>query len=201
MALTDRNVTVRGRLSFPDLFKARKANDQADPKFGATLLIPKSDTATIAAVQKAIDAAVAKGVKDGKFKNTIDPSKTKYPPLRDGDSLTDSGEPRGPEYAGHWFISAKSPESRPPMVVDKQRQPIFNEDDIYPGCYVYMALEFFPYENTGNKGIAPSLIGVMFDADGERFGDAPLEAEDVFGMVGSNGGGGNTAPSSDDDWL
>lgn len=196
MTLTDRNVTVRGRLSFPDLFKARKANDQADPKFGATLLIPKSDTATIAAVQKAIDAAVAKGVKDGKFKNTIDPSKTKYPPLRDGDSLTDSGEPRGAEYADHWFISAKSPESRPPMVVDKQRQPIFNEDDIYPGCYVYMALEFYPYENTGNKGIAPALIGVMFDADGERFGDAPLEAEDVFGTVA-----GGTAASSDDDWL
>lgn len=199
MALTDRNVTIRGRLSFPDLFKAHKANDQAAPKFGATLLIPKSDTATIAAVQKAIDAAVAKGIKDGKFKNTIDPSKTKYPPLRDGDSLTDSGEPRGPEYAGHWFISAKSPESRPPMVVDKQRQPIFNEDDIYPGCYVYMALEFYPYENTGNKGIAPALIGVMFDADGERFGDAPLEAEDVFGMVAGNTGA--AAPSSDDDWL
>lgn len=196
MALTDRNVTVRGRLSFPDLFKAHKANDQAAPKFGATLLIPKSDTATIAAVQKAIDAAVAKGVKDGKFKNTIDPSKTKYPPLRDGDSLTDSGEPRGPEYADHWFISAKSPESRPPMVVDKQRQPVFNEDDIYPGCYVYLALEFYPYENTGNKGIAPALIGVMFDADGERFGDAPLEAEDVFGMVA-----GSDTASSDDDWL
>lgn len=199
MALTDRNVTVRGRLSFPDLFKAHKSNDQAAPKFGATLLIPKSDSATIAAVQKAIDAAVAKGVKDGKFKNTIDPSQTKYPPLRDGDSLTDSGEPRGSEYAGHWFISAKSPESRPPMVVDKQRQPIFNEDDIYPGCYVYMALEFYPYEKTGNKGIAPALIGVMFDADGERFGDAPLEAEDVFGMVAGNTGA--AAPSSDDDWM
>lgn len=196
MALTDRNVTVRGRLSFPDLFKAHKSNDEAAPKFGATLLIPKSDAATIAAVQKAIDAAVAKGVKDGKFKKTIDPSQTKYPPLRDGDSLTDSGEPRGPEYTGHWFISAKSPESRPPMVVDKQRQPIFNVDDIYPGCYVYMALEFYPYEKTGNRGIAPALIGVMFDADGERFGDAPLEAEDVFGMVG-----GSDTTSSDDDWL
>ena len=60
-----------------------------------------------------------------------------------------------------------------------------------------MFVEFYAYENSGNKGIAASLRGTQFVRDGERLGGEPLEAEDMFSAVG----GTDTASSSDDDWL
>ena len=188
MAKSNRDVTAAGRLSYPNLFTPRAANEQAAPKYSATLLIPKTDTATIQRVQAAIDAAVQDGVDRHVFKQPIDPSHSKYPPLRDGDLPNDSGEPRGTEFAGHWFISAKAGAQRKPFIVDQQLQPIIDENDIYAGCYVNMAVQFFAYENSGNKGISAALVGVQFVKDGERLGGPALEAEDVFGVIN----GGNT---------
>lgn len=185
MAISSRNVTAYGRLSYPDLFVPRAVTEDSDvKKYGATILIPKSDTDTIARVQAAVQAAVAHGVDTGKFKQPIDPAHTKYPPLRDGDAPNANGEPRGPEYAGHWFISAKAPESKPPLVVDGQRQPIIDQNDVYAGCYVHMAIEFFPYSHaTGGKGITASLIGVQKVKDGEPLGGGKVDVNDVFGVV------------------
>lgn len=194
--ISNRAVKAQGRLSYPDLFTPRKASDDAKPKYGATLLIPKSDTATIQRVQAAIDAAVQDGVDRRIFKGPIDPSATKYPPLRDGDKPNDSGEARGDEFTEHWFISAKAPGDKPrPAVVDANVQPIMSEAEIYPGCYVNMFIEFYPYETRGNKGIAASLRGVQFVRDGERLGGEQLEAEDMFSAVGDG------TAASNDDWL
>ena len=195
--ISNRAVKAQGRLSSPNLFTPRAINDQGDPKYSATLLIPKSDTATIERVQAAIDAAVKDGIERRIFKGAVDPSRSKYPPLRDGDSPKDDGTPRGDEFAGHWFISAKAPGNKPrPSVVDANVQPVMDEAEIYAGCYVNMFVEFYAYENSGNKGIAASLRGTQFVRDGERLGGEPLEAEDMFSAIA----GGATA-SSDDDWL
>ena len=70
------------------------------------------------------------------------------------------------------------------MVVNAQRQPIIDPDDVYSGCYVNMAVEFYAYSNSGNKGIGASLIGVQKVKDGDRLGGEPPKAEDVFGVVG-----------------
>lgn len=183
MAKTNRDVVAYGRLSFAHLFTPRRANESADPKYSATLLIPKTDTATIQSVQAAIQAAVQEGVDRRVFKQPIDPSHTKYPPLRDGDLPNENGEARGPEYAGHWFIAAKAGTSRKPFVVDQSVQPILQEEEIYSGCYVNMAIQFYAYENSGNKGISASLTGVQKVKDGERLGAAPVEATDVFSAI------------------
>ena len=185
MAQSNRDVTVAGRLSFPNLFVPRKADDNAEPKYSATLLIPKTDTATVQRVQAAIDAAVQDGIDRGVFKAPIDPSSTTYPPLRDGDTPNKNGEPRGEEFAGHWFIAAKASTKRKPFVVDQQLQPVINEEDIYAGCYVNIAVQFYAYDSkAGGKGISASLVGVQFVKDGERLGGPALEAEDVFGVIG-----------------
>lgn len=185
MATTNRDVTVFGRLSYPNLFEARAMNEDSDKKhYSATLLIPKTDTTSIAAVQAAINAAVQQGVSDGKFKQPIDPAQTKYPPLRDGDSMNSNGEPRGPEFAGHWFIAAKSPETRKPFVVNGNVQPIIDASEIYAGCYVNVALQFYAYSHaTGGKGISASLVGVQKAKDGEPLGGAPVDAADVFSKI------------------
>lgn len=185
MALSNRDVTIYGRLSYAHLFTPHAANEQAEPKYSATLLIPKSDTETIQRAQAAIQAAVQDAVERGTFKQPIDPAHTKYPPLRDGDLPNDSGEPRGPEFAGHWFIAAKASTKRKPFVVDGNRNLILDESEVYSGCYVNIAVQFYGYSNSGNKGISASLIGVQKVKDGERLGGPALEAEDVFGVIGN----------------
>lgn len=194
--ISNRAVKAQGRLSYPNLFTARAANETAKPKYGATLLIPKTDTATVARVQAAIDEAVQDGIDRRIFKGAVDPSRSKYPPLRDGDSPKDDGSSRGEEFAGHWFISAKAPGDKPrPAVVDANVQPVMDESEIYAGCYVNMFVEFYAYENSGNKGIAASLRGTQFVRDGDRLGGEPLEADDMFSAIGGG------AASSDDDWM
>lgn len=184
MAKTNRDVTVYGRLSYEHLFTPHAVNENADPKYSMTLLIPKTDTKTIERLNAAINNAVQDGVERHVFKQPIDPTQTKYPPLRDGDKPNDSGEPRGPEFQGHWFIAAKSSTKRKPFVVDANLQPIIDESEIYSGCYINAAVQFFAYENSGNKGISASLVGVQKVKDGERLGGQPLEAEDVFSAIG-----------------
>ena len=143
------------------------------------------------------------GVERKVFKQPIDPAHTKYPPLRDGDSLTDSGEARSPEFAGHWFISAKATMKNRPFVVDGQLQPIIDESEVYSGCYINAAIQFYAYENSGNKGVAASLIGVQKVQDGERLGGAVVEASDVFSVLPAQptaqpalGGFGQPAPAA-----
>ena len=185
MSKTARDIVIPGRLSYPALFQPRQVAQDSDKKnYQATLLIPKSDANTVAIIQAAIQAAVDQGVADGKFKQPIDPNQTKYPPLRDGDSMNSNGEPRGAEFAGHWFISSKAPENRKPFVVDANVQPIIQESDVYAGCYVNAALQFFPYSHaTGGKGISVSLQGIQKARDGEPLGGGIVEASDVFSAL------------------
>ena len=185
MSKTARDIVIPGRLSYPALFQPRQVAQDSDKKnYQATLLIPKSDANTVAIIQAAIQAAVDQGVADGKFKQPIDPNQTKYPPLRDGDSMNSNGEPRGAEFAGHWFISSKAPENRKPFVVDANVQPVIQESDVYAGCYVNAALQFFPYSHaTGGKGISVSLQGIQKARDGEPLGGGIVEASDVFSAL------------------
>lgn len=190
MAPNNRIVTVYGRLSYAHLNTPHAPNDQAEPKYSATLLIDKNDTDALKAVNQAITAAVEEGVNRRTFTQPIDPNHTKYPPLRDGDTPNDSGEPRGAEFAGHYFIAAKN--KKQPIVVNANRQPIIDPDDVYSGCYVNMAVEFYAYSTSGNKGISASLIGVQKVKDGDRLGAEPPKAEDVFGVINGAANTGNS---------
>ena len=204
MSKTARDIVIPGRLSYPALFQPRQVAQDSDKKnYQATILIPKSDANTVAIIQAAIQAAVDQGVADGKFKQPIDPNQTKYPPLRDGDTMNSNGEPRGAEFAGHWFISSKAPENRKPFVVDANVQPIIQESDVYAGCYVNAALQFFPYSHaTGGKGISVSLQGIQKARDGEPLGGGIVEASDVFsalpgaGAPAQTGGFSQPAPAA-----
>ena len=181
MALNARTTVVQGRLSYAHLAKPHAPNEQAEPKYSVSVLIPKTDPA-IPAIQAAIQAALQDGVNRGIWSSMPDPSAFRYPPLRDGDAPTDSGESRGQEYAGHHFISAKN--KKPVFLRDQQNAeiPVMLADrELYSGCYANVALEFYAYSNSGNKGVTASLLGVQKVKDGEPLGEAGPSAEDLFG--------------------
>ena len=108
------------RLSYANIWQPKSINGGA-PKYSASVLIPKSDTKTIAKVKAAIQAAYKEG--ESKLKGnskTVPPLASLKTPLRDGDTERPDDE----AYAGHWFLNANS--NTAPGVVDLNREPIYD---------------------------------------------------------------------------
>ena len=171
-------ITTLVRFSYLNAFEA-KATPSGDLKFSASLLIPKEDVEGIKAIHSAINAAVQKGIDNNKF--TQAQVKGLRLPIRDGDAEFESGN-RGPEYKGCFFINATS--KNKPGVVKAQKDsapvPIFDPDDFYSGCHGRADVNFFPYNQAGNRGVGVGLNNLMMVKEGERL-DGRQKAEDAFG--------------------
>lgn len=165
-------VTGKARLSYVNLLTPRAQEEGKEPKYSVCLLIPKSDAKTVAAIKQAIEAAkeAGKPTWGGKV-----PPGLKVP-LRDGDTERDTAE-----YKGHWFLNASS--KRKPQVVDANVQPILDSNEVYSGMFARVSINFYAYNQAGNRGIAAGLGNVQKIADGEALGGAASRAEDEFSAV------------------
>jgi hypothetical protein len=75
-------------------------------------------------------------------------------------------------------------------LVDKNRQPIIDQEELYSGCYGHASITFFAFNTSGNKGVACGLNHLMKVKDGESLGgrstaendfaDLEIEDEDLF---------------------
>ena len=166
------------RMSYVHLFKPYAHSQDQDPKFSVTILIPKSDTVTMGNITRGIEAAKQRGAND-KWNGVIPPGVTD--PVADGDGMRQDGTPFGPECRGHYIITARSSADRPPEVVDTQLQPIINQAEIYSGIYGRVNVDFFPYFNSGKKGIGCALNSVQKLRDGEALGGSAPTAAEAFG--------------------
>jgi hypothetical protein len=149
------------RLCYVSLLERKKFDgDTGDGKYQCNILIPKNETETINAIKAAIKAATDKGVA-GKWGGKM-PRKLAESPLRDGDEKED------PTFHGHWYINAKS--NQRPAVIDRNREPITDPEDIYSGVWAMCSVSFFPYGTGGNNGIGAGLNTIMKHKDGDRIG-------------------------------
>ena len=98
-------------------------------------------------------------------------------PLRDGDEE----RPDNPEYANSMFVNCSS--KIKPGIVDKDLNPIMSQDEFYSGCYGRASINFYAFNNAGNRGIACGLNNLQKLADGEALAGG-ASAEEDFG--GSN---------------
>ncbi|AEG59351.1 DUF2815 family protein [Desulforamulus ruminis] len=174
-------VTGKIRMSYANLFEPRAIAEGQDKKYSLCVLIPKSDVETLRKIKAAVDAAKQAGASlwGGKI-----PSNLKTP-LRDGDVDRADQE----EYQGHYFLNASSKQK--PGIVDRNVQPILDQSEVYSGCYGRVSLNFYPFNQAGNKGVGCGLQNVQKLEDGEPLGGRS-RAEDDFDVV-SDGG--------DDDFL
>jgi hypothetical protein len=148
------------------LFEPRPAQAPGQKaKYGATILIPKSATATVAKIKEAMELTKQNYKASNPAAKWVDNAKNT---LYDGDGVRPGGDDFGPEAKGHWVISASN--HKAPMVVDQQKQPILNQDDVYSGCFGLCVINFYCYDTAGNKGMACSLDGFMKTADGPALG-------------------------------
>ncbi|SFS09090.1 DUF2815 family protein [Anaeromicropila populeti] len=161
------------RWSYVNAWEPKSING-GTPKYSVSLIIPKSDTKTIAKIKAAIEAAYHEG--EGKLKGngrTVPPLSTLKTPLRDGDVE----RPDDPTYANAYFMNANN--SSAPGIVDADRQPIIERSEIYSGVYGRASVNFYAFNTNGNKGIACSLNNLQKIRDGEHLG-GKSNAEDDF---------------------
>ena len=160
-------VTGKVRFSFCNIFEAQAPQGGGEPKYGVTLLIPKSDTATLEKIKAAMAEARENFVKkNGANALPVKPNHT----MHDGDGLRDSGEPYGPECKGCYVITVSN--KNKPVIVDNFRNEITDPSEVYSGCYGRAAINFYGYNRNGKKGISASLLSVQKLHDGEPFGTA-----------------------------
>ena len=178
-------VTGKVRLSYAHLtqpYKSQLAGEDDKAKYSTTLLIPKTDTATKAKIDAAIQAAGERALASGRIKKgtPIDKLPT---PIHDGDGYKADGYTEyGPECRGMWVLTASCKADRPPFVVDRQVQPIIDATKVYSGMWGNVNVNFFAYAAAGKKGIGCGLNGVQKVRD-----DTPLvsrvTAEEAFSAI------------------
>lgn len=174
--MTTKVVTGRVRLSYTSLDQARapKDNPSAEPKFSTTILIPKSDTKTLAAIKAAQEVAIA-------AKWPKRPAKVSST-LHDGDGVKEkTGEAYGPECKGHFVMTVAS-KTRPGLV-DAALQPIMESGVVRSGDYARVSINAYCYDTNGNRGVSFGLNNVQKLADGEPLGASRSRAEDDFTEV------------------
>lgn len=162
------------RLSYTHLFTKYSPDGDTDSgKYMTNVLIPKGEKETVKAIEGAIEAAKKTGIIskwDGKEPKKVDL------PLRDGDTDKEDDD----IYAGHYYINAKC--ASRPGIVDKHRSPIVDEDDVYSGMWAIVSVTFYPYNVSGNKGVAIGLNNVMKTKDDERLGGRTSAENDFSGI-------------------
>lgn len=147
------------RLSFTHVFNKYSPNGEGEGKYMTNVLIPKSEKKTIKALDQAIEAAKKAGVVSkwgGKEPKKLDM------PLRDGDDKEDD------VYQDHFYINAKC--NTRPGVVDKNKNPIVNEEEMYSGVWAFVSVTFYAYDVSGNRGVACGLNNLMKFKDDDHLG-------------------------------
>lgn len=174
------------RLSFPDLWKARAAQKDAEPKFGAAFLIDKETQGDQIKSLREATAKVAHEKWGGKL-----PKGLKY--------CVHEGSEREYEGYGEENVYVTASSKRRPHVIDRNREPLTEEDARpYAGCFVNAVLRFWAQDNAFGKRVNAELQGVQFVRDGEAFGSAPFKPEEHFEDLGGNGGSGEPDPNEDE---
>ena len=152
------------RWSYANVWEPKSING-GTPKYSVSLIIPKSDTKTVAKIKAAIQAAYEEGAAklrgNGKTVPALSAIKT---PLRDGDAERPDDE----AYANAYFINANS--ATAPGIVDADRNPVMNRSEVYSGVYGRASISLYAFNSNGNKGIACGLNNLQKIRDGEPLG-------------------------------
>ena len=182
-------ITGKVRFSFCNIFEPKAPIDGGEPKYSVTLLIPKTDTATLGKIKTAIQEA-RDNFCNKKGANALPPKPNHT--LHDGDGQRDSGEDYGPECKGCWVITVSSKQK--PVIVDAFRNEITDPGEVYSGCYGRAAINFYGYNQAGKKGVSAGLLSIQKLHDGEPFGT--VGSADDF-----NDGYSDPESGADDDFM
>ena len=147
------------------------------PKYSVSLIIPKSDTATIQKIRDAIRTAYEEG--ESRLKGngkTVPPLEQIRTPRRDGDR----DRPDDPAYKNAYFVNASS--ANKPGIVGADLQEIIDPHELYSGIIGRASITFFAYNSNGNRGIGCGLNHLKKLKDGTPLGGFSRAEDDFAGL-------------------
>lgn len=188
------------------LFEASAVDDKQEPKYGLTLLIPKTGldpqspaARSFAALKKKIDEVIVQKFGAGAVTQVKqNAAGFKNFPIRDGDVE----KPDKPEFAGMYFISCRS--KNRPSLVNRHLQHITDKEEVWSGCKFVVDVGVFGYDikndkgQTTAKGVSVGLNHALMFEKGERI-DNRKSAEETFAEYAGEGdasGGGESEESA-----
>ena len=175
-------VAVKGRLSFPDLFKPGKSfNEGEEGTYAASILFEEGDE-NHKAIEKAIEDCVAES-----FPKDPDEAKRVLAGCRKNARtfLKDGSDKKWEGYGeGTMYITARS-KKRPVLYTAAKEQILEDGPDnpIYAGCKVKAVIDvwFLDAPKIG-KRVCARLLGVQFIGHGEPFVTGGKVSDDDFGV-------------------
>ncbi len=163
------------RLSYANIWRPRKFDDDSEPRFEATGLLDP----TLEKHQKTIAKITSEFERICKEQWGKVPQKLKGKPF----GLADEDELEYDGWAGMFYFAANTKPTRP-KIVDRNPNIVLTEEDgrPYAGCYVNLSVQMWA---DARKVYGPRINGtlraIQFYRDGEAFsGAGPINAADEF---------------------
>lgn len=175
MSTTQRVVTPKGLVCFPDVFVPKEYNGKS--KYNLTLIFEEGED--LKKIEKLIEETGTEAF--GKWS-----PKTMTSSLKDGDT---KDEEKYPLFQGKMFISASS--NFQPQLIDMAREPILDESEFYAGCYARASVTAYAWTFNGKKGVSLNLCNVQKMADGKALGSSRKAAVDEFDAIATEDSSGD----------
>lgn len=181
------------RIVFPKLFVGQEEpfGGKGDPYYSASFLVEPNDPQIAAIKAEILRVARAKWGEKAEDNLKIAQAKDK---LLIHDGVMKANKPYGDAYKGKLYVSARNnAKTNPPIpVYDNVTDPKTGEARVitsptdakapYSGSFVNVYLNVFAYSNEG-EGVAASIAGVQFHADGERLAGGVTAKAGAFKAV------------------
>jgi hypothetical protein len=162
------------RLAFPALWEPKAfAGNEGAAKFGASLLIKKTDKAQVDKV-KQVMMEVAHAKWNDKAKSILELLMSQGRTcLRDGDQKSEYDG-----FDGCVYLSTSA--AAKPLIIGQDKQPLEQSSGLpYAGSFVNASVEIWAQDNKFGKRINATLRGVQFAGHGDAFsGSAPASTDE-----------------------
>ena len=70
--------------------------------------------------------------------------------------------------------------------MDRKKNPILEQEEVYSGCYARISVNMFAFNSNGNKGIGCGLLNIQKVADGEPLAGIQSSPEEDFDDLGDD---------------
>lgn len=190
MANQNRVMTGEVRFSYCHLDEPHAVEEGQTPKYSVSLIIPKTDTKTLKALEADYKKAIQKGVE--KFGQAF--SKSPAPFVRQAgsnsglliDADADDRYMDNADYKGCYILNPKATTAPTVYQWTAMGPTLINKEEIkdivYSGCYGRALINCYPFNSKVNKGIACGLDSVIKTKDGESLG-GHVNAMDYWGTL------------------
>lgn len=177
------NISPKGRVSFPNVFRPHAFNEGDVPKYDLTLLFNKEDMSEQQMDLLKKMAAEANKASIERFGCKVGETvkgRTIASPFRKSDEK--------PEYYQPGMVFVKFSTRQQPGVVYGDRTPIDPASrDFYAGCWAHVSYTVYTYDKSGNRGVAFGLNNVQKTGDDEPFSGGASAVEDDFEAIETEG--------------